>query len=60
MRNPTAVATFMHSTDRLEAAYELRSRAIQWAIACSGTPDILAAYELVQWAYLHHAAMCAA
>lgn len=56
MHDAPAIAAFMDTTDRLAAACTLRSRAYQWAGACTGTDDLLAAMEIVQWADRHHAA----
>lgn len=54
--NAPAIAAAMDTPDRLAAAYTLRSRAYQWAGACTDTADLLAAMEIVQWADRHHAA----
>lgn len=60
MYDAPAIAAFMDTTNRLEAAYTLRSRAYQWAGACTGTDDLLAAMAIVQWAEANHAAEVAA
>lgn len=55
-----ALAQYMTSaTDRLAAAYALRSRAYQWAAATDSTADLLAAMEYVTWSDHLHRAECA-
>ena len=60
MHNATTLAQYMTTaTDRLAAAYTLRSRAYQWAAATSDTADLLAAMEYATWSDHLHRAECA-
>lgn len=52
------LARFMDTPNRLEAAYQLRSRASQWAAHLTDTTELLAAMNLVRWADVNHANEC--
>jgi len=55
-----ALAQYMNTTDRLHAAYQLRSRAYRWAAAQDTTAGLLAALETVAWTETLHRNECAA